>query len=163
MATNPKILSILESSFTSAVERFSKESNNAFTSNFHLLIDSERGEMQIFDDHEKRWGKAVIFDWINRQEDESRYTERVSAVLRSVLSNLSAKGAFDKPSLTKPFAVNLSDENFTVIKRLVMVTEDSHRTETSRNTNTPQREQSLMPNLRSELHAFLRELLPELK
>ena len=150
-ANNAKVQSVIESVFQSVVVKLSDNASTILVSDLFIQVDQETGEVQIFDDAENLLDKVVIFDWINKNEEESTFIIRITTTLKSVLSLLSVKGVFENKNISIPFAVSLTDEDFTVIEELLFIDEDITRVD-----------DPLLQNLDEDLDLFLAKLLSDL-
>ena len=150
-ANNAKVQSVIESVFQSVVVKLSDNASTILVSDLFIQVDQETGEVQIFDDAENLLDKVVIFDWINKNEEESTFIIRITSTLKNVLSLLSVKGAFEKKNISIPFAVSLTDEDFSVIEELLFIDEDITRVD-----------DPLLQNLDEDLDLFLAKLLSDL-
>ncbi len=146
------IQSVLESVFTTALEKIEKNSAGKFINDIFVQVDAESGEVQIFDEEEQLVEKTVIFDWVNSPEDEETFNKKVAPVLRAVLAILAAKNAFEKPCFIKPFSVNLTDEDFVVIEELLFIDDDNLRLD-----------DPLLKDLDKDLDNFLTKLLSDVE
>ena len=150
-ANNAKVQSVIESVFQSVVVKLSDNASTILVSDLFIQVDQETGEVQIFDDAENLLDKVVIFDWINKNEEESTFIIRITSTLKNVLSLLSVKGVFEKKNISIPFAVSLTDEDFSVIEELLFIDEDITRVD-----------DPLLQNLDEDLDLFLAKLLSDL-
>ena len=150
-ANNAKVQSVIESVFQSVVVKLSDNASAILVSDLFIQVDQETGEVQIFDDAENLLDKVVIFDWINKNEEESAFIIRITSTLKNVLSLLSVKGAFEKKNISIPFSVSLTDEDFSVIEELLFIDEDITRVD-----------DPLLQNLDEDLDLFLAKLLSDL-
>ena len=150
-ANNAKVQSVIESVFQSVVVKLSDNASTILVSDLFIQVDQETGEVQIFDDAENLLDKVVIFDWINKNEEESTFIIRITTTLKSVLSLLSVKGVFENKNISIPFAVSLTDEDFSVIEELLFIDEDITRVD-----------DPLLQNLDEDLDLFLAKLLLDL-
>ena len=151
-ANNAKVQSVIESVFQSVVVKLSDNASTILVSDLFIQVDQETGEVQIFDDAENLLDKVVIFDWINKNEEESTFIIRITSTLKNVLSLLSVKGVFEKKNISIPFAVSLTDEDFSVIEELLFIDEDITRVD-----------DPLLQNLDEDLDLFLAKLLSDLE
>lgn len=150
-ANNAKVQSVIESVFQSVVVKLSDNASNDLVSDLFIQVDQETGEVLIFDDAENLLDKVVIFDWINKNEEESTFIIRITTTLKNVLSLLSVKGVFENKNISIPFAVSLTDEDFSVIEELLFIDEDITRID-----------DPLLQNLDEDLDLFLAKLLSDL-
>lgn len=151
-ANNAKVQSIIEASFTSAIEKLTNDENSNYLSDLYVQVDQESGELQIFDEEERLIEKNVIFDWVNNTEKEDVFNKRVAASIKAVLTILSTKNAFDHPRFMKPFSVSMTDEDFVVIEELLFLDDDLLRLD-----------DPFLKDLDKELKDFLDKLLPDMK
>ena len=146
--SDTKTQAIVESTFKSVVRKLSTGATESFHNDLFVQIDTESGELQIYDESEKLIEKTIVFDWISKQDEE----EKIVSILRSSLAKLVSEGAFDKPCIVMPFSVSLTDENFTVLEELLFLDDDNARLD-----------DPLLKNLDEDLDNFLRELLSDVK
>lgn len=148
-----KIQSILEATFVAAIEGLTGNGTGTLISDLYVQVEQETGELQIYDDSENLLNKVVIFDWVNRKNnDAEQFYKHVSATLKAVLTVLSTKRAFDNPSLMRPFSVSLTDESFVVIEELLFLDDELFRLD-----------DPLLQDLDAELDDFLAHLLSDIK
>jgi hypothetical protein len=150
-ANNAKVQSVIESVFQSIVTKLAGDASGVLVSDLFIQVDQESGEVQIFDDAENLLDKVVIFDWINKNEDEATFIIRITSTLKVVLSLLTSKGAFAKQNISIPFAVSLTDEDFSVIEELLFIDEEILRVD-----------DPLLQNLDEDLDLFIAKLLSDL-
>lgn len=150
-ANSAKVQSIIETTFTSAIDRLIKSNSGALISDLYIQVDSETGELQLYDDSENQLGKVVIFDWMNKNEDEDLFNKRVTATLKAVLTTLSTKGVFEDSLFMKPLSVSLTDESFIVIEELLFLDNDLFRLD-----------DPLLKDLDEDLDNFLNDLLSDI-
>lgn len=150
--TKANIQSVLEATFSKALDTIEKGSDDKFINDIFVQVDAESGEVQIYNEDEQLIEKTVIFDWVNSPEDEESFTKKVAPILRAVLSILSTKGAFEKPCFIKPFSVNLTDEDFVVIEELLYLDDDNLRLD-----------DPLLKDLDKDLDNFLAKLLSDVE
>lgn len=146
------IQSVLESFFVAALDKFAKNPEGKFASDLFVQVDSESGEVQLYDDEEHLIEKTVIFDWVNSPEDEDSFVKKVAPVLRAVLSILATKELFEASCFVKPFSVNLTDEDFVVIEELLFIDDDTLRLD-----------DPLLKDLDADLDNFLAKLLSDVE
>lgn len=147
-----KVQSLIENTFTSAIEKLTRDESGNLTSDLYVQADAESGELQIYDDEEKLIGKVVIFEWVNNNEDEDVFNKRVSASVKAVLTILSTKKVFDIPRFMKPLSVSLTDEDFVVIEELIFIDDEMLRLD-----------DPLLKDLDADLDDFLAKLLADVK
>jgi hypothetical protein len=148
---NAKIQSVIESTFDKAINKLTSNESNCYSDLF-VQVDSDSGELQIYDEEEKLIEKTVIFDWVNNAIEDEKYDEMVIAPLKSALSVLSAKKAFESACFMKPFSISLTDEDFSVIEELLFLDDETLRLD-----------DPLLKNLDADLDEFLSELLSDVK
>lgn len=154
MNTNTaKVQSILETTFVSAIESLTGKGTGNLISDLYVQVDQETGELQIFDDSENALGKVVIFDWVNRKNNNTdSYYKHITATLKTVLTAVSAKGLFENTCFIKPLSVSLTDESFAVIEELLFFDDEVFRLD-----------DPLLKDLDAELDDFLANLLSDIK
>lgn len=150
--SNIKTQAIIESAFYAAVNKLK---TNEFGSCFHDLyvqVDMENGEVSIYDEEEHLLEKVTVFDWVNKSESDEPFRMQVVSTLKAVLTVLVAKNAFDSPNLMKPFSVNLTGDDFSVIEELLFLDDDNLRID-----------DPLLKDLDADLDDFLARLFSDIK
>ncbi len=150
MKENPKIQVIVESAFLSAADRLVKDSNIPMVNNLYVQLDTESGEIQIFDEGERLLKKKVIFDWADAKNKS--FTRKKIGVIRAAVVKVASRGAFRHANFVRPFSVNLTDENFQVTDVLYAV-DDEYVAEKS----------GLLKNLDKELSDFYKKLFSDVE
>jgi len=151
-ANNMKIQAVIESTFTKVLEKIEKDGLINQISDLHVQIDQESGEISVFDDTESLLEKTVIFDWVENKQPEDIFNKHAISLIKTALVSLAAKEAFEHPNITKPFSVNLSDEDFTVIEELLFIDDAVLRLD-----------DPLLKDLDADLDDFLDKLLSDVK
>lgn len=149
-ANSAKVQSIIETTFVSAIDRIRENGASNLINDLYVQVDTDSGELQIYDEHEDQIGKVVIFDWMNKKDREDSLLKQISATLKAVLTVLSSKGLFDDHPFIKPFSVSLTDDSFTVIEELLFLDDDLFRLD-----------DPLLKDLDKELDTFLNDLLSD--
>ena len=151
-ANNAKVQSVIESVFQTTISQLAASQSGNLISDLFVQVDQQSGEVQIYDDSENLLDKVVIFDWINKNENEVAFIKRITTTLKAVLFPLSAKGVFETKAITIPFSISLTDENFDVIEELLFIDEEVSRLD-----------DPLLKNLDEDLDIFLARLLSDLE
>lgn len=151
-ANNAKVQSVIETAFTSAIGKLTRDEGGSLISDFYVQADSESGELQIYDEEERLLGKTTIFDWVNNQDEEEIFNKQVAASVKAVLTILSTKDIFDHPRFIKPLSVSLTDEDFVVIEELLFLDNDTLRLD-----------DPLLKDLDADLDEFLAKLLSDVE
>lgn len=151
-ANNAKVQSVIESTFTTAIGKLTSNETSSFYSDLYVQADQESGELQIYDDEEKLLEKTIIFDWVGSSCEEVLFNKQVVSVLKTVLSNLSAKNHFEHSCFMKPFSVSLTDDDFVVIEELLFLDDEVLRAD-----------DPLLKDLDAELDDFLAKLLSDVE
>lgn len=151
-ANNAKVQSVIETTFTTAIAKLTSDDSGKYFSDLYIQADPESGELLIFDDEERLLEKTVIFDWVGCSCEEDVFNKQVIVSLKSVLSILIAKNAFEHPSFMKPFSVSFTDEDFVVVEELLFLDDDMLRVD-----------DPLLKDLDAELDEFLANLLSDVK
>lgn len=151
-ANNAKVQSVIETTFTTAIAKLTSDDSGKYFSDLYIQADPESGELLIFDDEERLLEKTVIFDWVGCSCEEDVFNKQVVVSLKSVLSILIAKNAFEHPSFMKPFSVSFTDEDFVVVEELLFLDDDMLRVD-----------DPLLKDLDAELDDFLANLLSDVK
>lgn len=150
-ATNAKVQSVIETAFTAAISKLVKSDSGSLVSDIYVQVDSESGEVQIYDDEEHLLEKTTIFDWVNSKEAEEAFNKRVAATLKAVLTVLSTKKAFEHSCFMKPLSVSLTDDDFLVVEELLFLDDDLLRLD-----------DPLLKDLDADLDLFLDKLLSDI-
>lgn len=151
-ANNAKTQTVIESTFSTVLEKLAKEQITGLVNDFHVQVDRESGELSIYDDTESLVEKTVIFDWVNSQEPEESFTKHAVSIIKAALVSLASKEAFDQPCIAKPFSINLTDEDFTVQEELLFIDDEVLRLD-----------DPLLKDLDAELDDFLEKLLSDVE
>lgn len=146
------VQSVLESFFTSALSKITNGKEQRMFSDLFVQVDSESGEVLLFDDEEHLLEKTIIFDWVDSPDGEEDFLKKVTPVLRAVFSILATKNIFDNPNFIKPFAVSLTNEDFLVLEELLFIDDDTLRLD-----------DPLLKDLDAELDDFLAKLLSDVE
>lgn len=150
-ANNAKVQGVIEAAFHSAISKLiANEAGNCY-SDLYVQVDAESGELLIYDEADALVEKTVIFDWVNKTEDDN-FTQLVSATLKAVLAVLVTKKVFDNPCFLKPFSVSLTDDSFSVVEELLFLDDENLRLD-----------DPLLKDLDADLDKFLAELLSDVK
>jgi len=147
-----KVQSVIENTFNSAIAKLTAQGAEKMFSDLFVQADSDTGELTIYDENSEPLEKTIIFDWINNSGEEDDFTRKVSGLLKSVLSQMKGRKAFDLPCFMRPFAISLTDEDFSIIEALLVIDDESL------DFGGP-----LMKNLDPELDNFLSKLLSDFK
>lgn len=148
---NAKIQSVIESTFDRVISKLASNESNCYSDLF-VQVDSDSGELQIYDEDEKLIEKTIVFDWVNNAVEDEKYDDMVVSPLKSTLSVLSTKQAFESACFMKPFSICLVDEDFSVIEELLFLDDENLRLD-----------DPLLKNLDADLDDFLSELLSDVK
>jgi hypothetical protein len=151
-ANNAKVQTIIESTFSTALEKLAKERITGLVNDLHVQLDREGGELSIYDDTESLVEKIIIFDWVNNQQPEDVFTKHAVSSIKSALTSLASREAFDQPCISKPFSINLTDEDFTVIEELLFIDDELLRLD-----------DPLLKDLDTDLDIFLEKLLSDVE
>lgn len=147
---NTKVQAVIESAFSSALEKLATISSPV--NDLHVQLDRESGELSIFHEDESLLGKIIIYDWIDNPQPEESFEKQAIAQIKSALVSLASKEAFEKPYILKPFSVNLTDEDFTIIEELLFIDDDVLRLD-----------DPLLKDLDADLDDFLDKLLSDVE
>ena len=151
-ANNAKIQSVLETTFTSVVNKLTAEDSTGYYSDLYVQVDPESGELQIYDEEERLLDKVIVFDWVGCPCEEEQFNKQVANTVKSVLTLLVAKNVFDSPHIMKPFSVSLTDEDFVVIEELLFIDDELLRAD-----------DPLLKDLDADLDDFLTKLLSDVE
>ncbi|MBO4451905.1 MAG: hypothetical protein J5770_05740 [Bacteroidaceae bacterium] len=112
----------LRTAIEQAVNHFVQDDDFLVVTDFHLHLDADTGEVAIADDTEMTISSAIVEEWVDLDGDEDM--EAMARELKSILSAMSAEGAFEHVSVSKPFSFVLEDDNQETIDELFYVDED---------------------------------------
>ena len=115
-------ISNLRTAIGQAVNHFSKDDDFMVVTDFHLHLDADSGEVAIADDTEMTVASAMVEEWIDMDGDDEM--EVMARELKSILSEMSAEGAFEQINVSKPFSFVLEDDNQEAVEELFYVDED---------------------------------------
>ncbi|MDR2913728.1 MAG: hypothetical protein LBV74_02655 [Tannerella sp.] len=148
----PKVQSILESVFISAIDKLSKADAGRLVGELYIQLDMSTGEIQVYDDQEILLEKNIIFDWADRSEKGLRSYKQPVHFIRVALAGLKSKKVFDNPVFMRPLTILLVDDNFNEIEMIYML-EDVDAVSEGR----------LMKNLEHELQIFSKKLFADME
>ncbi|MDD2438312.1 MAG: hypothetical protein PHF41_12305 [Massilibacteroides sp.] len=151
-AANTKVQEIIESTFTSALEKLNNDGSIHAISDLYVQADRESGDLSIYDDNESLIEKTIIFDWVDNKQPEEVFLKHTTAIIKSALVSLASKEAFEQPCIVKPFSVNLSDEDFAIIEELLFIDDEILRLD-----------DPLLKDLDADLDDFLDKLLSDIE
>jgi len=147
---SPKIQGIIESTFSSAIERAIKDRSVQTVSRLYVQLDADAGEIQIFDAQERLLKKKIIFDWADPRNKGAAFAQRKIAMMRAAIARVASKGAFNHSKCARPFLVSLVDDEFKVLSQLFGKKEPQEKGEGR-----------LMKGLERELNDFYRKLFSD--
>lgn len=151
-ANNAKTQTVIESTFSTVLEKLAKEHSTGLVNDLHVQLDRESGELSIYDDTESLIEKIVIFDWVNFPQPEEAFIKHAVFAIKAALASLASKEAFDQPCIAKPFSINLTDEDFTVTEELLFIDDEVLRLD-----------DPLLKDLDADLDDFLEKLLSDIE
>ena len=114
--TKPKVQTILESVFTGAIDKLSKQGSGCFINALLVQLDMASGEVLVYDDNEILLEKNIIFEWVEQPERSARLYRQALHFIRVVLAALKAHKVFDNPVFMRPFKVLIVDDIFNEIE-----------------------------------------------
>ena len=117
-----------------------------------LQVDQQSGEVSVFDENEKLFGKEMVFDWVLPDLDEDAFYSKIVPELKKVMVLLNEKNLFDKIFIEKPFSISLANEGFGVVEDLLFLDDE-----------TLKLDDELWKDMDKELDAFLKDLLSDTK
>ncbi|MDR1089993.1 MAG: hypothetical protein LBL79_02865 [Prevotella sp.] len=116
-------VSLIKATFQQAIDTLATDYNGSSLTDIFIVVDKESGEVAFYDDEENKVSEIVVFDWVNKVDELE--DEAIISVLRDVAAQLDDEDRFSSLDLFKPFSVNYSDDNFSVIEELLLINEDS--------------------------------------
>jgi len=117
-----------------------------------LQVDQQNGEVSVFDENEKLFGKEVVFDWLLPNLEEDDFFAKIVPELKKIMFSLNEKSVFDKIFIDKPFSVSLVNDSFDVVEELLFLDDD-----------TLKLDDELWKDMDKELNVFLKNLLSDTK
>lgn len=135
------------SALKTALCRYTSEGDETVVTDIHLQLNSESGELIIFDDDDQELSRTIINEWVEYESDDF-YTV-VEPILRAEVEALKESGKLEKLCLMKPYSFVLVDEDKETVAELLLVDED----------DTLLLNDELLKGLDEELDAFLKDLL----
>ena len=69
--SKPKVQSILESVFTGAIDKLSKQGGGCLINALLVQLDMMSGEVLVYDDNEILLEKNIIFEWVEQPPERS--------------------------------------------------------------------------------------------
>ncbi|MDR2776126.1 MAG: hypothetical protein LBC19_15600 [Tannerella sp.] len=147
-----KVQVILEAVFVDAADKLVKANAGRPVDGLYIQLDSDSGEIQVYDDRETLLEKNIIFDWMDHSEKAARSYKPQVNVIRAVLVGLKSGKFFDNPVFMRPFSISLVDDDFCEIEKIFTIgSEDTFL------------EGRLMKNLEQELQNFSRKLFADIE
>lgn len=151
-ANNLKVQSVIESAILSVIDKLKSDDGINSINDLNIQLDRENGELLFYDDNESLIDKTIIFDWVENKRPAEVFTKHATSLIKAALASLTAKEVFEDPIIAKPFSVNLTDDEFTVVDELLFIDDELLRID-----------DPLLKDLDSELDDFLNNLLSDIK
>lgn len=115
-----------------------------------VQIDTEKGEVSLYDDTDEQIGSCVIYSWVEEKCDEP--SQEMIEALRETVSRLEQRGFWENPMFVKPFSIELVEEDFSTIEELLFIDDDLLKID-----------DPLLEGLNEDLDKFLDNLLGDIK
>ena len=147
-----KYIEIIRDLTIQTLKRLEEDHAGNSLNDLFFQVDQQNGEVTIFDENEKPFGKEVIFDWVLPELDEEGFYSKIIPILKKIMHLLNEKNAFNKICIEKPFSASLVNENFDVVEELLFLDDD-----------TLKLDDELWKDMDKELDAFLKDLLSDTK
>jgi len=147
-----KHIEIIQDLTVQAIDALGEDHAGNPLNDLFLQVDQQNGEVSVFDENEKLFGKEVVFDWVLPDLDEDDFFAKIMPELKKIMFSLNEKSVFDKIFIEKPFSVSLVNDGFDVVEELLFLDDD-----------TLKLDDELWKDMDKELDAFLRDLLSDTK
>ncbi len=125
MNTNNILNSVIESGTRRAIFQFEEQNSGDMLSDVYLKIDKDNNTLLFFDDMENQLSKETIEIWEDEQGDPDYYIKSFIHGAKPIFQELNKDHLFDKEYISKPFSVNLVDDNFILIEELFFLDDDT--------------------------------------
>lgn len=137
----------LREAIVQMTKRFTTTEETIVT-DFHFQVNTESGNLSIFDDDDNTLSTAHIAEW-EKLHQEDCY-EVIENELRKVLNEIQKEGVLDNMNVPKPYSCLLVDEDKETIVDLLYVDDETYII-----TN------DLLEGFDKEMDEFLKHLLEE--
>ena len=145
MKINKDLEPVLKLAVEKSLKNYEFASEGGFLGDLGIYYDKETQTLVLFDDMEKELHKVILEEFIKASDiTEAEIEDTVKAVLKE----LEKENSFNKSFISKPFTVNLIDDDFSVIAELIFIDDE-----------TLKLDKDIWPDLDKELNEFLKELL----
>ncbi len=122
MKVSKESFTLIESAIGEALTPYKGKGDSVVT-DIHMQINSETGELFIFDDDDQELAKIIIPEWVgNNSEDLMKGCEQV---LTNKLQRMRDEKAFDNLVLIKPYSFVLVDEEKETVNELMLIDDDT--------------------------------------
>ena len=147
MSLSKQSTSNLREAIVQMTKRFTTTEETIVT-DFHFQLNTESGNLSIFDDDDNTLATAHIAEW-EKFHQEDCY-EVIENELRKVLNEIQKEGVLDNMNVPKPYSCLLVDDDKETIVDLLYVDDETYII-----TN------DLLEGFDKEMDEFLRHLLEE--
>ena len=147
MSLSQQSTSNLREAIAQMVKRFTTTQETIVT-DFHFQVNTDNGNLVIFDDDDNILSNAHITEWENFHQEKNY--EIIENELRKQLTEMQKEGALDNMNVPKPYSCLLVDDDKETIVDLLYVDD-----ETLIITN------DLLEGFDKEMDDFLKHLLEE--
>ena len=147
-----KHIEIIQDLTTQAINSLGEDHAGDPLNDLFLQVDQQTGEVAVFDENERLFGKEVVFDWVLPDLEEEDFYAKIVPELKKIMFSLNEKNVFDKIFIEKPFSVSLVNDGFDVVEELLFLDDD-----------TLKLDDELWKDMDKELDAFLKDLLSDTK
>ncbi len=115
---------------------------------FHLILDTDTGNLSILDDNDTILTSVIIDEWSNFDTEDSLKT--VASSLTAILRQMNKNGNFKNVNIFKPFSFVLEGDDREAVEELFIVDDDNVFLNGD-----------LLQNLDKDLDDFLDQLMKE--
>lgn len=147
MSISQKSQAELRKAISEMTKRFVTEAESIVT-DFHFYVNSENGNLVIFDDDENELSRVHIPEWKNSNNDENY--DKIEKEIRHLLTEAQKNGELDNMNVVKPYSCLLVDDDKETIVDLLYIDDETYIIS-----------DELLKGLDKELDDFLQHLLKD--
>ena len=148
MKVSKESFTLIESAIKEALTPYQGKGEQSVVTDIHMQVNSETGELYIFDDDDQELSKVIITEWVSNNAED--FLKGCEQVLRNKLHRMRDEKAFDRLDLIKPYSFVLVDDEKETISELVLMDDD-----------TILLNSELLAGLDEDLNDFLEKLMKE--
>jgi hypothetical protein len=153
-----KVQLLLETVFSNAVATLDRIDGLNPVKCLKVQLDTNNGEIQVFDDAEHLLEKNVIFEWAEKAARGNNPYPQARHFIWVTLAALKNRRLFDNDVFDRPFSVAIVDDNFNPTDVVFELKDDMQQNTAP---SSVQHDGRLMKNLEHELNAFYKKIFEE--